>query len=497
MTAKGIWVSDRQFVRFAEPGARLTDMIATRDRSVDYLGLGMVLPNPDPILKAKGQDIRVYRDLRSDGHLGGCVRRRKSAVKALEWGLDRGKARSRVARNIEAIFADLNLERIIGEILEAPLYGYQPLEITWQKVGGLVVPADLVGKPPEWFVFGLDNELRFRTKARPFEGEELPGRKFIVARQDATYANPYGFPDLSMCFWPIVFKKGGVKFWVNFAEKYGTPWAIGKLPRGTPQKDIDDLADQLDAMIQDAVAVVPDDGSVELVEAAGKSASADLYERLVMFCRSEVSIALTGTNQTVEANSNKASASAGLEVADDLRDGDAGIVAEVMNQLIRWTCEINWSDGDRPVFSLWDQEAQDVMQANRDKTVTEAGAKLTTAYFLRAYRYQEGDLAPEGAAAAAAGAPAQFAEGAADSGAADQAAVDAAVDAAVAHLSGPAQAFIAPVVDAIMGAADYAEAFERLAEVWPRLDSTEIERRLGQALTAAEAWGRLSAKDGQ
>lgn len=490
---KGIWVSDRQFMRFAEPNMKLTDQIATRDRSIDYLGFGMLLPNPDPILKAKGQDIRVYRDLRSDAHLGGCVRRRKSAVKALEWGLDRGKAKSRVAKNIELIFADLDLDRIIGEILEAPLYGYQPMEITWGRVGGLVVPTNLEGKPPEWFCYGIDNQLRFKTKAKPTEGEDLPERKFIVARQDATYANPYGFPDLSMCFWPIVFKKGGVKFWVNFAEKYGTPWAIGKLPRGTPQKDIDDLADQLEAMIQDAVAVVPDDGSVELVEAAGKAASADLYESLVMYCRSEVSIALTGTNQTVEANSNKASASAGLEVADDLRDGDAEIVAAAINQLIHWTCEINWGGAavtHRPTWSLWDQEAQDVTQANRDETVTKAGARLTNRYWMRAYGFEEGDLAPEGTPAlpAPAGAQgdAQFAEANIDPVAAEGD-----------QLAAAATPTWTAMLDAIRAevdqATDLATLQTRLTEIYGGLPTDELTNIMAAAFALAELKGMAEA----
>lgn len=35
-----------------------------------------------------------------------------------------------------------------------------------------------------------------------------------------------------MCFWPVAFKKGGMKFWLRFAEKFGSPWVIGKHPRG-------------------------------------------------------------------------------------------------------------------------------------------------------------------------------------------------------------------------------------------------------------------------
>ncbi|XLM22157.1 DUF935 domain-containing protein, partial [Chromobacterium piscinae] len=231
MKAKGMWVSPTEFVQFGEPSSSLSSQIATRSRSIDFYGLGMYLPNPDPVLKALGKDIKVYRELRSDAHIGGCIRRRKAAVKALEWGVDRDKAKSRIAKSVAYIFDDLNLSRIIGEMLDAMLYGYQPMEIMWGKVGSYLVPVDIVGKPADWFVYDEDNQLRLRTKQAPLKGAELPERKFLVPRQDASYDNPYGFPDLSMCFWPTTFKKGGLKFWVQFTEKYGSPWLVGKHPR--------------------------------------------------------------------------------------------------------------------------------------------------------------------------------------------------------------------------------------------------------------------------
>ena len=371
----------------------LSDMLATRQRALDFSAFGLVLPNPDPILKAQGKDIATYRDLRTDAHVGGCIRRRKSAVKALDKGLDRGRAPSRVAKAVESLLADLDLDQIIGEMMDAVLYGYQPLEIMWQRQGSLMVPAEVVGKPPEWFCFDPDNALRLKTRSNPMQGELLPARKFLVPRQDATYQNPYGFPDLSMCFWPVFFKKGGIKLWLQFVEKFGSAFPVGKLPRGATEPEREAMLDSLEALISNGVATIPDDGSIELKELAGKGASADLYERLAMFCRSEVSIALTGTNQTTESNSNKASASAGLEVAHDLRDGDAEIVAGAINQLIRWIVELNWSGSEAPVYSFWDQKEQDSLQAGRDKSNYDAGARFTNAYWQRAYGYQDGDLA--------------------------------------------------------------------------------------------------------
>lgn len=467
----------------------LTDHIAERSRSIDFTALGFYLPNPDPVLRARGGRIELYRELATDAHVGGCIRRRKSAVKALDWGLDRGRAPSRVAKAVESIIADLDMERLIGEAMNAVLYGYQPMETMWQKVGALVVPGDVVGKPPEWFHFDNDSQLRFKTRDNPTQGEELPARKFLLPRQDATYQNPYGFADLSMCFWPIVFKKGSVKFWLNFTEKFGSAFMIGKLPRTATDEERGQLLDSLEDLIQDGVAVIPDDGSIEPKELAGKSASADLYEHLVMYCRSEVSIASTGTNQTTEANSNKASASAGLEVADDLRDGDAEIVSAAINQLIRWTVEMNWSGADAPVFSFWDQAAQDMLQASRDKSNHDAGARFTNGYWRRAYGYQDGDLVETAPAVVApvVGTPAvAFAEPLPVTDLVNQLATTA---------DSPMGELIASIGDLVAAARDLPSLQKALLAAYGHLDADRLVEIMAAAFALAELKGMAEVLD--
>ena len=491
MRAKGMWVSPTEFVQFGEPSKSLSDQIATRSRSIDFYALGTYLPNPDPVLKALGKDIKVYRELRADAHVGGCIRRRKAAVKALEWGLDRDKAKSRVAKSIQAIFADLDLSRIITEMLDAVLYGYQPMEVMWGKVGGYLVPVDIVGKPADWFVYDEENQLRLRTRQSPLKGEELPARKFLVPRQDASYDNPYGFADLSMCFWPTTFKKGGLKFWVQFTEKYGAPWVIGKHPRSASDAETNLLLDRLEDMVQDAVAVIPDDSSVDIKEAAGKTGSTEVYERLLHFCRSEVSIALLGQNQTTEANANRASAQAGLEVTRDIRDGDKAIVQEAFNTLIRWVCELNFNDGARPVFEMWEQQEVDKVLAERDEKLVRAGAKLTPAYFKRAYSLQDGDLVEEAAPVAPA---AEFAEG--ETGFPDQQALDEIVAGLSSEaLDEEAGAILRPLLDDLLAARDEDAAMALLGNAYPQLDSSLLEERLAQLMFAAELIGRVSAAD--
>ncbi|MFL1515279.1 DUF935 domain-containing protein [Pseudomonas prosekii] len=495
MKNQGLWVSPTEFIRFADAtvSPRLNHHIATRGRT-EAGGVGAHLPNPDPILKAQGKDIMVYRDLRSCALVGGNIRRRKAAVLSLERGLKRGDATPKVERFIDDWLADLDLDRILRELLDAPLFGYQPVELMWQPVGRYWVPQDLLGKPAEWFFYDNDNALRFRAKDAGPEGELCDRQRFIVARQDATYANPYGFPDLSMCFWPAIFMKGGLKFWVQFTEKYGSPWVIGKHPRGATDDETDLLLDSLEAMVQDAVAAIPDDASVQIIEAAGKAGSADVYRQLLEYCRSEINVAMLGQNQTTEKESNRASATAsataGADVTHDIRDGDAGIAATALNACIRHVVDLNFgADVSAPRYELWQQEEIDKSLAQRDKALTDSGVRFSQAYWQRTYNLQDGDLQP---ATAAVQSP-NFAEASLPP-LLDQIALDQAIEQLpAATLQQHSERAAAPLIDALQRSRDGAQALGLLAEAFPTMDSQALEQHIADLLCAANTWGRLSA----
>lgn len=212
---KGLWLNENTFITFQEkvPSKTLSQEIASRGRSIDFLSaLSLYLPDPDPILKRTGQDIRVYRELLSDAHVWATVESRKAGVLSLDWKLERGLSPKRQYQFVLEVLSGLDLPRIISEILDAPLFGFKPIEVMWQKDGSTLIVEDLVGKPPEWFVFSTEGELRFRSKENMLQGEALPPYKFLLARHKPTYENPYGERVLSRCFWPVTFKRGGMKF---------------------------------------------------------------------------------------------------------------------------------------------------------------------------------------------------------------------------------------------------------------------------------------------
>ncbi|HII0645650.1 TPA: DUF935 domain-containing protein [Salmonella enterica subsp. enterica serovar Yopougon] len=502
--SKGIYVSPTQFISFAERDRRrLTDEIASRGNTIWGFGsfLGM-LPNPDPILKATGQDIRAYRDMRSDPVVGGAIRRRKSAVKALERGFNEGDTDTPVCEFLKAMMATWDMDTIIGGLLDAPLYGYQPAELMWVKDNGRFVISNIVTKPPEWFSFDTNNRLRFRGNAGPAEGLLVPEYKFVCPAQDATYDNPYGFPDLSMCFWPALFKKHGWRFWMQFVEKYATPWVVGKHKSGQNEGSIDELMDALEKMVQDAVAVIPDDSSVEIKEAMGKANSSGIFQQMIAMARAEISIALLGQNQTTEADANKASAQAGLEVTNDIRDGDATLVAGAINQALRYAAELNFGDVPVPVWNMWEQESIDDTQAKRDLTLSQTAGFFSEQYYQREYGLQPGDLLPrqgmpQPPETAGAHLPVSlaFAESAAQRDFAAQDALDVALEQLLQTgvMTRELTVMLTPLLDALSDGLSPSELMGQLAELYPQMDADGLTERLARVMFVAKIMGRLHA----
>lgn len=465
----------------------LIGVIATRAKAIDFWSFMHYLPNPDPVLKKMGRDISVYREILSDSHVGGCVRRRKAAIKGLEWRLT-PTGNEKTDEILASLFDRLPVNQIINQILDAALFGYQALEVMWASENGLLLPIEIVGKPQEWFVFDEDNRLMLRTKENR-NGDIVPEKKFLLATQQADYMNPYGRADLAMCFWAATFKKGGFKFWLEFAEKYGSPWLVGKYPRNANAHEIDELLDSMEKMLGTAVAAIPDDSSIDMLESGSKGGSSQVFDDFLRYCKSEIAIALLGQNQTTEAEANRASATAGLEVTRDIRDDDASMVEGVFNQLLAWICELNFHVDTLPTFELYEQESIDKLQAERDGLLARLGVQFTEQYIMRTYGFEEGDIVVAAPEKSAVKNTADFAE----------AIPKSIVETIGEQLEVEGEPFVEEWLQTIQDKLSQAESLEdfrnQLDSLIPELSFAEYGKVMAWASTAAHFAGRQSVED--
>lgn len=495
MATRGLWINSNTFVKFSEPSKTLGQEIATRGRSMDFSHLSAYLPDPDPVLRKMGRDLTVYNEVLSDAHVGACELSRKAGVKKLLWGIDREKASSRQAKIIEAVFDRPDMDGLIDAILDAPLFGYAVLEVVWERRDGLILPAKIEGKPQRWFSFDADGRLRFRSRANPLYGEELPERKFLLPRYRASIDNPYGRRVLSQCFWPWIFKKNGLKFWVVFTEKYGLPQVVVKHPRGASDDEIDRSLDMAEKMVQDAVAAIPDDSSVELIEPSGRGASSDLFHRLVTWCDEQISKAIKGETLTSDPGEH-GSRSLG-EVHNDVREdiiaSDQRLVEGTFNDLIEWICHYNFT-GDRPLFKMWAETDVDKDEAERDEILSRAlggGRRLSTAYFERRYNLEPGDIEDAPAAEPGGG---EFAESA-DPGDPQNIIDELLEGLPPEEMQAQMEEVVRPLIELAAAGESYEELMTNLAETFPAMDTSQLEAKLTHLIFVADIWGRLNGQE--
>lgn len=509
MAQNGIWLSEGTFKAFpANPTTLVSGgELATRQNSPYNFTLMGFLPDPDPVLTKMGKSISVLRELISDPHVGSVIQQRKAGVLSMEWDIDRGKSKSRQAKLVKQIFEKQKMYQLTSNILDALFFGYQPIEVVPELIDGLITPSKIEAKPQEWFSFNDKNELVLdfgnRTKKEP-----VPAGRFLLPRNNPSYLNPYGEKLLSRVFWSVTFKRGGLKFWVTFAEKFGMPQIIGKVPRGTGEAIMNDLRDKLEDMVQDAVAVIFDDQSIDIKNEGASTASPDIYKGLVDFCNSEISKAILTQTLTTQSD-GKGSYALGKEQGDQLSKvskGDVEIVTETYQELINWFDDWNFKSAEKPKFIMYQEEDVDEALAKRDTELKNQGVKFSKDYYKKAYGLEDGDFEVESSVPPVQQnqpkqtnfsdliKPANF-KSAENQTFPDQEAIDKLVNSIT---NEDQQTLIEPVVKKLLSMIRDCESFDevrsRLAEVYSGMDDSGIEKLVEKLIFIAEVFGRLTSE---
>ena len=373
----------------------LTEEIATRKRSIDFTAVMNNLPNPDPVLKKRNMDIKVYEDVAYDSRVLAVTSSRKAPVKSKEWVLVGDDVPEPVMDFYKAIFSTYAMTDIISEMLDSWMYGYKPTEIIWAEVDGKIIPKEIVGKPPGWFRYDEENRLRFLTKTNMITGELVDTTRFLVTRYGATYKNPYGVPTMSACFWPVAFRHTGLRFFTQFIEKYGSPFLLVHAEQGAQAERISEIAALMDDMVADAIAVVPKDYDVKLLEATeGKGAGNSIHQNYIDVMDTEIAMAVLGQNLSTEVKGGSYAASQShMTVRDDIIEGDQYMIESTFDELIEKTHGYNFMAGvPMPQFKLFSEEQVDELRSKRDLNLTKSGVRFNKNYYQRAYALSEDEF---------------------------------------------------------------------------------------------------------
>lgn len=545
--ADGLFMPDGTFQPFS--GADLSTELATRQTAGVFFGEldGWLnaLPDPDPVLRKRGDDAALLRELSADDQVTTAMLSRKNRVLncphfSFRAGAPEGETPTPEAEELHRRFMrDLertNLRTVISGMLDAPFYGFTPLELLWRRGDDWWHLVDIVARPFHWFRFDSRNNPVFVGEYGLFcaDPRPLPPGKFVFVQHHATYDNPYGLRLLSRCLWPVSFKRGGLSFYARFVERHGMPWVVGEAPAKATALEKQDMARGLSRMVQDAVSVVPHGANVKL-ESAGQTQGA-LHEAFLARQDRAISKVLMGQTLTVETDGkNSLAATQGhKEVADDLADADKAMVADTWNEIAWLYAQVNAGPGVLAPLAAYEEPEDLNKQADLDKKLVEIGAEFTEEHFTGKYGLKPGEFRVRGANApgtlpqepgadfaaptsdrsalvtgadrSESGQPSRLTQSAARGATAVGFKVTTTVEKAQAHLDAaivkmlPAalkssRGFVTQVENEVRAARSYEDLEEALAALLsPSMAPDALESFLARALTAAAGHGAASVQ---
>lgn len=375
-------------------GAPETKEIATIVRDINRPFFGKVLVNTDDTLVTRGQGkgLKIYDELERDAHAYAVLHKRKMAVIQRPWDITPASESADdkdVAELVREQLKQMQFDRICTDLLDATLKGFSVGEVMWRLDANQIAASDVIPRDQRRFVFGIDRSVRLLTLENMVEGEILPERKFIVHTVGGKDGIPYGLGLGHRLFWPVFFKRKDITFWLIFADKFGSPTAVGKYPPGAGLPDQQKLLDALGAIAQDAGVIVPEGMLIELLEAS-RAGSIDTYEKLARYMDEQISEAVLGETMTTTAKaaglgSNQASVH--NEVRGELAKADADLLSDTLNAtLVKWIVDYNAPGAAYPkVWRNFEEEEDLNARAERDTHINQLGFEPDEKYITDTY----------------------------------------------------------------------------------------------------------------
>lgn len=470
------------------------------------------LPNPDEVLALEaGGDIRVYDNIGRDSRASSNLRTRALAVIGKEWTIvpfSQEAIDIKVAEYVEKVFLGFPFDKARRSILRGgTLKGFGVGEVMWEASEGDVWISDLKYRQQRRFRFDLQGNLLLLTVNDP-QGVNvtLRGGRLLKKFQVVTFGDeaetPYGVGLGRELYWPWWFKKNGIKFWLQFCDKFAGPTVRGEYEPNTKPEDQAKLLAAAQAVHSNSAIIHPKGMNLSLLEAA-RSGSITTYRELTEFMNAEITISILGqTATTVGTPGQLGNQDAQSEVRSDLVKADADALCEAFNArvggFIRWLVDYQFPGlGRYPQIWIDCEEEEDKKTlAERDNSLSQAmdqsGLRLTRSYYIKTHGLEEGDVEVKQAVGPTPPSPA-FSEPGGDLYP-DQAALDAALDAFLGSQADDALAgTLRPVIKAIQDGTEPDTVMEQLIAAFPKMNTAELEQLLAQAIFVADLWGRLNA----
>ena len=311
-----------------------------------------------------GGDPNGYRDLLTDTTVTGAWAQRQTALTKLERQVlphdPDNAADVEAAEFVAAQLQRLNFDAVLKAMHWGVFYGLAVGEIMWGIEDGKVVLDNVLVRDRGKFKYDIERQLIYTGNGAD---EAMPPRKFwtFSAGGDTT-DNPYGLGLAHFLYWPVLFKKSNVKFWLVGNEKAATSVPHGQYDPRSPSAEADkqQLLTALTAIKNAAATVTPLGSTIELLK--GEAGTTD-YHKLCEYMDEAIALVILGQVMTSQAVGGQYKAEVQDEVKDDIVKADADLLCASFNATIAvWLTEWNFPGARPPKLWLRTEETKDLQK---------------------------------------------------------------------------------------------------------------------------------------
>ncbi|MBF0262208.1 MAG: DUF935 family protein [Magnetococcales bacterium] len=359
-----------------------------RDITRDFGGLMNALLPQDSVLRDRGGDYTLYEDVLRDDQVASTFQQRRMAVTSAEWGVRPGGAdrESRMAADfLLEILNQIGWDNVTDKMLYGIFYGFAVAECLWGQDGRFVTLEALRVRKQRRFTFDPFGRPMLVTPGEA-NGLALPERKFWHFHAGADNDDdPYGLGLAHWLYWPVFFKRNGLKLWLIFMDKFGMPTAMGSYPANATDEEKRRLLAALRAIQTDSGIIVPEGMKVELIESSrGGQVS---YESFIDRMNAAIAKVTLSQTMTTDAGGGQYKADVHKNVRNEVVKADADLICDSFNRSVgAWLTAWNFPEARVP--KVWRRVSEDQDQrpiAERDRMLFEMGLRPSVAYIRATY----------------------------------------------------------------------------------------------------------------
>jgi len=313
----------------------------------------------------------LYNEAMLDGHLKSVINKRITAI------INAPLHFSRDGDEVDEIMDSVNTEDfdyILKELLNSRFWGYTLLEMDLTDgISAALVDRRHV-KPEKNLVVKQPYDTTGIDYTQP------PYAGTVLAAGDV---KDFGLM-LQACQY-VIYKRGGIGDWAQFAELFGMPLKVGKYD-GYDELARKKLVTDLDSAGSAATMVIPKDTDIEFVESKS-SGNNNVYKEFVETLNAEISKLIVGQTLTTEQGQRGARSLGEVhaEVEEQIFEADKRFVEHILNEKLIPLMEAAGMQVKGGMFMFGDAELDIKTRLDIDMQLKNGGLLIDDDYLYNKY----------------------------------------------------------------------------------------------------------------